>query len=517
MGQGAVTGAAKRLLAVLREERANLKSNLPVAEKALRKARRRQREARKALARHASRARLLGWLPVLGDRVRRKGEALAAAADRAQRRASERTDALLDLRARAAAADGALTALREAGAVIAKADRLPLHRAVVPPGVAELLRGTPKDASEAARAARRLAAGIGAWARRVVARDDADAAAHEAVTARLHELGVDLSWIRRLTALIHDKSGEVPLVMTAKAVGKLKECDDRGEALSEQGVLDLGKPDAEKYAPLLPWALSRRRLLGKMDFAPVPPTARKINMRNVFTEESWAIVRGQSASRTREHCIVCGRRCWHSSEERVGVIKSTNPRSDGHRHGGLYLKYPEIEDWRGLDCHEVWEWKILGGGVGVQRLKDILPMCVDCHKMWHRDQLTDVGVDYALLLRAVVSDLGRWPMLEAEERAGREDRRAAALAEKAQVWVLDLSELVAISDRIPMSVPVVRNPEKMPAGFAADLIAGVRFMADGAAVGPRTVEECAQAAARLLARRPSAVSTAPEPGVAPTF
>ena len=101
-----------------------------------------------------------------------------------------------------------------------------------------------------------------------------------------------------------------------------------------------------------------------------------------------------------------------------------------------------------VESHEVWNWDVLDieTGIGVQRLKQILTVCVDCHMMFHDEfaigeAKTQVVVDkVAKFLRSRQAMVNGVDPITLEAQLDSEKARAE-MHNGIDNWVLDLSHL----------------------------------------------------------------------------
>ena len=82
----------------------------------------------------------------------------------------------------------------------------------------------------------------------------------------------------------------------------------------------------------------------KLNFELVPDGCWKSNLRNILSKKQWDYLKQDARKRANGRCTICG--------------KQTNA----------------------LDAHEVWEYDDVKG---VQKLKDIIAICKDCHSVIH--------------------------------------------------------------------------------------------------------------------------------------
>jgi len=82
----------------------------------------------------------------------------------------------------------------------------------------------------------------------------------------------------------------------------------------------------------------------KLNFELVPDGCWKSNLRNILSKEQWDFLKADAKERSNGKCAICGRQT------------------------------------KALDAHEVWEYD---EKKGVQKLKDIIAVCKDCHSVIH--------------------------------------------------------------------------------------------------------------------------------------
>lgn len=233
---------------------------------------------------------------------------------------------------------------------------------------------------------------------------------------------------------------------------------------------------AGPFERFLPEAFQKHRK--SYDFTEIPGSARRQNLWSVFDEASWGFIREAVRMATGYRCKVCG--------SVGGRLIDTVFEDEKHKA-------------KSVDCHEVWDWEILDEdqSIGVQKLREILVLCTDCHMMWHEEFAVSKaerhgkdGEQVRTFLRDRMAEVSGLDPAEVEARvaAGRDQ-----LARRSEVdtWVMDLS-YIQMQSNLHAVEPVLR--EDNPAGVTADMIAGLEFRTeDGTRHEARTVDEIYEA------------------------
>jgi len=276
-----------------------------------------------------------------------------------------------------------------------------------------------------------------------------------------------------------------------------------------------------RFRSCLPLNATRdgRTALSSLPFAPIPWTARWRNMRMFFSPDDWASIGGMLNGLRGNRCCVCGRlRCYDSIHDRQVLLDEARKWPEWrHSPEALLDKTTRLPD-----IHEVWQFRD-----GVQTLVSLLPVCADCHAMWHMDheewnrkdltkeQKADRKV-YLLSERAVILDtpfrlssvLAEW-MVEVECVASK--MWAGHTAE--DDWVFDLAALQLLTS--------FNRPFTLSANcpVPVERIAGLPLLSqDGNTLHTaRTVQQCRDYVASEREPAPTATATAtPTESSAPT-
>lgn len=212
---------------------------------------------------------------------------------------------------------------------------------------------------------------------------------------------------------------------------------------------------------------------GKYSFPPIHFAAPGQNLWSLFDEPTWDHIRHSSYEGSGYRCTICGER---------GGFLSKILFPDGTRSG--------------VDCHEVWEWSVfdLSSGIGIQRLVDLLVVCVSCHATFHEgyfvklaDQLgrADLVRDHIAKRRMAMNGYGRDDL----DRQLVREAQAAHDLKPIRDWVLDLHYLSTrrfMIDRTPVFIT------SNAAGIPASMIGGLRFDTDeGHEMAARHAEDIA--------------------------
>lgn len=236
--------------------------------------------------------------------------------------------------------------------------------------------------------------------------------------------------------------------------------------------------------------LEGRTALASIPFVPVPTTAANLNMHELFTPATWDAITGNLVAMRGDRCSICGTTCGHMN-----------------RNGWFgEIQKPGLEaspsTTRRIEVHEVWDFKEREDGVGVQKLVSLLPVCTDCHMVFHLDQVkrdaagfaaraeidvgrcTEAAIDYVLDRRAAMLEgVTEFPHLSAIYMAEAESDLAGRLTEGVakDKWVADLSGMRLLN--LAGGDPVMR------ANANPDLIAGLAVVdGQGDAVPAASVE-----------------------------
>ncbi|MGC6433287.1 MAG: hypothetical protein ACON4M_03730, partial [Crocinitomicaceae bacterium] len=123
---------------------------------------------------------------------------------------------------------------------------------------------------------------------------------------------------------------------------------------------DLSHPQIQNF---LPTAFKNEG--EKLLFPPIRYGASKQNIWSFFSRETWDFIRSNKYLSSGNRCVICG------------------------QQGGKLIDhgiFPEKKKFS-VEAHEVWDWEVQHPetGVGIQKLKEILVVCIDCHMMFHSD------------------------------------------------------------------------------------------------------------------------------------
>ena len=137
---------------------------------------------------------------------------------------------------------------------------------------------------------------------------------------------------------------------------------------------------------------------------PVPSGCWYSNLRTLLPKKAWDIIRKDAYARANGKCMICG-------------AKKAK-----------------------LEAHENWEYDEKNK---VQRLKNVVAVCHDCHSVIHigRTQLTG-GEDRAIKHFCKVNDCGYSDYIRALKTANADNARRSAMGE----WQLDVSYLKTLFD-----------------------------------------------------------------------
>lgn len=219
--------------------------------------------------------------------------------------------------------------------------------------------------------------------------------------------------------------------------------------------------DLSKVSKMLPIAL--RPEPSGLTFPPVPYRASGQSLAGLTTETTWKHVRSTAYALSGRRCAICG----------------------GRGEGGFLSEavYPAGEGGPGVECHEVWDWKIPSEetGIGIQTLQRMLVVCRNCHVLFHsgffmsraREQGIEDKVAAAIeKRRMLITRMTREQLAGSLAKSSEHLRRASGIDK----WVLDLSHLSA-QQFMQHHVPVVMEDNK--ASFPPERIAGLAFETDG--------------------------------------
>ena len=280
--------------------------------------------------------------------------------------------------------------------------------------------------------------------------------------------------------------------------------DDGFHAMPRSAV----QRDPESFARRLPLieTESGRRTLRSLPFTPIPKRACKLNLRDVFRPEYWSALSGNLVALRGGVCCVCGCVVGHMS---IGGWPT--PRMGA------------------IEVHEAWDWEVADPErrIGVQRLVSLLPVCRDCHSVFHVDQVSwktrkhvaqfggspvemeALALDYLLGRRAAMLEgLAELPHVAAAEARRAEIVRCAELQAAVDHWILDLAavNLLPMAGAEPVfdPDPSIRVEQEGIGGIAFLLPSGER-------IPPSDVDSCLRNVAALLDDRARVSVVAPRP------
>ncbi|MBD5631651.1 MAG: HNH endonuclease [Clostridia bacterium] len=90
----------------------------------------------------------------------------------------------------------------------------------------------------------------------------------------------------------------------------------------------------------------------KLNFELVPDSCWYSNLRSILSPAQWDVVRKDAYARANGKCVICGREC------------------------------------KRLEAHEQWEYD---EAARVQKLKDVIAVCRDCHEVIHIGRTSLMG------------------------------------------------------------------------------------------------------------------------------
>jgi hypothetical protein len=229
---------------------------------------------------------------------------------------------------------------------------------------------------------------------------------------------------------------------------------------------------AGKLDRYLPTAFQERRR--RYDFTELPKGARRQNLWQVFDDHSWSYIREAVRMATGNRCKICG--------SAGGKLIETVFTDEAHKSNSV-------------ECHEIWDWEVLDKdrSIGVQKLREILVLCNDCHMMFHEDYAVSKafaqGKDGGEVKEFLRERMGQVTGLdEVQITAQREsEKEIQAGLNEVDTWLMDLSYLQQ-QNNLNVVEPVLR--ENNPAQVTPDMIAGLGFRTeDGEFHAPRSVDE----------------------------
>lgn len=217
-----------------------------------------------------------------------------------------------------------------------------------------------------------------------------------------------------------------------------------------------------------------RRVKTKYSFLEIADKAWRQNVRKAFKPDYWEMIRFDLNLMSGNRCMICG--------NRGGRLITDYFKGEGHKSDSV-------------ECHEVWEWQILDEerGIGVQRLKEILVVCNDCHMMFHEELAIEKavnngknGAEVREFLRnrmAVVTDQ---TLPEIDHQLASEKAELAKF-DQIEHWIMDLQYL---SDHQYMTKTTPEFNDGSDNPVRPSMIAGTDFLeADGDLVQAREVDQ----------------------------
>lgn len=206
----------------------------------------------------------------------------------------------------------------------------------------------------------------------------------------------------------------------------------------------------EAFGDLLPFYAMNE--IEPLNLDLIPGSNWGASLANMLNKSSWDKLRQKAIAGTGGACRLCG------------IIPSN----------------------RSVDCHEIWSYhrhlEEVEGSVGVQRLDAILPLCVDCHAIFHLGRANANGRGETMIKRAAL--VNRW--------TDREMRRYAQyleekwLSRSQRYWALDFSRfrddnLTLVTRRTGLSAP---DPKGVEIGFKNDNAEGTTWIFGISFTGP---------------------------------
>lgn len=225
-----------------------------------------------------------------------------------------------------------------------------------------------------------------------------------------------------------------------------------GELVDAYITLDQDRAPFEGYLPHL-----YREKRKPLAFPPIAMNARGQNIHGIFTRDTWSRIRQKNYRHTNGRCSICGR-------TRGFFLDNVWPEEVRRRRRS------------GVDCHEIWEWEEKDAFTGIQKLADLIVVCVDCHMMFHEDYAVDVAVRAGYREEDIREFIEKRRLLathlsEHELRA-QVSQEAVEHAQRARVenWIIDLSHL---GNQTYMNFNPVLDVEDTH--ISPDMIAGIGF------------------------------------------
>lgn len=152
--------------------------------------------------------------------------------------------------------------------------------------------------------------------------------------------------------------------------------EDRSSGLHRGSHLWIPLDMRHQFENNLP--LSFRDIPPKLEYPPIQKHAVGQNLWQIFDKDTWNHIRFNSYDRWGHRCQLCGK-----------------------QFGNLWKKIAtqkELEHPGPVDCHEVWEWSRLEGypDIGIQRLKEVMVICKDCHATFHEGRTLKLAREHGI-------------------------------------------------------------------------------------------------------------------------
>ena len=204
--------------------------------------------------------------------------------------------------------------------------------------------------------------------------------------------------------------------------------------------------------------IAYREKTEKFSFPPIRYHGKKQNLWSIFTKDTWNYIRSINYARSGNRCMICG-------NQGGKLIDSVYQDEKSKRYS--------------VECHEIWEWDApdLKTGIGIQKLKQILVVCVDCHMMFHEDFAINKAKSFGK--QSEVEKFLRKRMMLVNHSSEQDlltslenERENAEKMNGVDKWIIDLSVL-AEQDYMKNHIPVLSGEN--PAGVTVDMIAGIEF------------------------------------------
>ena len=250
----------------------------------------------------------------------------------------------------------------------------------------------------------------------------------------------------------------IPNTLTPSAV-KAGAINDPNAPRGSTNLFVTRDMDLSRFKDMLP--LAYRPVPPKFEFPPVPFKAAGQNLWGLFEKDTWDHVRKSAYQITGRRCIICGGKGDGFIADKIAVPGETRNQ---------------------IEAHEVWEWQVpdATNGVGIQKLKNLLVVCPNCHAMFHeaharrmaRENGFEDEVKSAIeKRRMLVNRMGRDGLAASVEAASAHLHSVAGI----QKWVVDLSYL---GNQQFMAHATATMKVDNAAGLQPEQIAGLAFDAD---------------------------------------